>query len=151
MCKTSQKVWPLQCDEHVTYTASTDTAMTDTAQSASSARQSWPELEGLDCQVSHVSHIRSQSKSIRSMMKKCNYILLTMRGCSARYELYGSKSFLSKRKMLQVAKASIEKDQKDLTVLIVPANSFVTSDYRPNRVRIYSNDKGLVSRVPKKG
>ena len=52
--KISQIFQPLQCHEHVTTRVSTDTAMSERRQSDLNAKESWPDLDGIDSQVNHL-------------------------------------------------------------------------------------------------
>jgi hypothetical protein len=51
----------------------------------------------------------------------------------------------------QDAKAQILADRPDVTVYILPEGSFVTMDYRTNRVRVFINGAGNVASPPRIG
>lgn len=52
---------------------------------------------------------------------------------------------------VEEAKAIIERERPDLHVAIVPKGAMVTMDMRMDRVRLYHNNKGNVSSLPKLG
>lgn len=49
------------------------------------------------------------------------------------------------------AKKQIEEESPGISVHIVPQNSFVTMDFRTNRVRVYVDSSGKVANAPKVG
>ncbi|KAH7285684.1 hypothetical protein KP509_33G040900 [Ceratopteris richardii] len=46
------------------------------------------------------------------------------------------------------AKCKILAEDPNLTVVILPEGSFVTMDFRTDRVRIFVDDKGIVTKTP---
>lgn len=52
----------------------------------------------------------------------------------------------------EAAKATVEKENTDLSqVVVIPADSMVTMDYREDRVRIFVDEEGKVARAPSIG
>lgn len=49
------------------------------------------------------------------------------------------------------AKKIIEDEGRGFTVIIVPPNGVTTKDWRQDRVFLYVNEQGYVSRIPKPG
>lgn len=49
------------------------------------------------------------------------------------------------------AKKRIEEESPGISVHVIPQNSFVTMDYRTNRVRLYIDSSGKVAVAPKLG
>ncbi|KAL4363857.1 hypothetical protein GQ457_04G027470 [Hibiscus cannabinus] len=55
-------------------------------------------------------------------------------------ELVGTKG--------ESAKETIHKENSDLNVLVLKDGSATTRDFRPNRVRVFVDENGLVVRAP---
>ena len=49
------------------------------------------------------------------------------------------------------AKEQILRENPDIKVFIVPENALLTTDYRPDRLRIFVNKDNIVVKVPKLG
>ncbi|KAL3849794.1 hypothetical protein ACJIZ3_011676 [Penstemon smallii] len=51
----------------------------------------------------------------------------------------------------EVAERVIEKQNPNVNAIIVPEGSVVTADFRCDRVRVWVNSLGVVSRIPRIG